>query len=1150
MSADDFQTKYASVMEGMVRSAIAETRKLFETMVDELKAEISTIKKENEALKTKCSQFEIEKSQRDVDARESGPPPGTSGGCEKRDTGVQCELVPVNFLLEHRQPLRQFSLRSREEQSSYDNMVYGLLKDHDYETHGDENSQMTIIVVKPEEEDEPSVDSRQARRHKTDTEEPLADQEGSTGEMRKHAEIEDTDRESSLPRESNQSSNPKQSLVHSLAARKADEEDAPCACGGGSAASTSREKSSSLVKPTPSAEPTASNSDAPASSADICSNLKEDSNAVPANTRHMSQEVMAGSVCVKPLGPSCMSALASEESTMAISTPELTAVHDTASEPTLNLDKETVSSAAQACVSPDDRAIQHEQSTASSTARDESDPHFQITKTQFLAQLAVSPVFQPPQEESTHGSKDAQASCTKTCSGDKTKLQKSSLVIRLRNQLKTPLQAQANRGVLTDTEIAPLNPKKPRIENVSQNKRDTVSIAFGPKNPGNAEDVTAQQKKSNLTPLSPGRAVVCKDSVGLTVGKPAVSWRESRFSEDSASPSKATSDLTPVSLRRSTLRRDACNSGHTKSACVSPRRSRSAKDSTSNIKTKLFPQNPRRSSACTDYTSPKGSKCTSVSPRRSRYNSSNDGISSKQTKATPESSRMSSSNKDGTSSMKTKVPSVSLRSNSTKSAPNSQAPPVSPNSSSSKDTSSAKTSKATSVSIRRPSSTEESESQSPFFSTRLSGSSRNQTSSKLLSQRKSISSTEDSSTQKTKCTSVSPKSSFSELTSVRSYTFTQDGSSTKRMKRKSDSFANTTSQGTWWPKLAKDGASPRKVVESTPKKPRLIQDGTIAKQSVRVVNAKKLAKAAKATTIAKMRSSNQSKLQDGVKRDRLTKSRASCETLKKCSTKAVWTPPRMAACRSPSFDKKRSSFKETRSPRSPNIIIVSPANVSKRSLSLRPQIVSPLQPLAVIGKRLLKNQCGECGRVLSSSAALESHVSLHTGHRPFSCTLCGKTFPDSKGLKRHGRVHRNGRIHVCQQCGKGFVYRFGLTKHLQMVHGKFKPFVCQICSKAFFTRRDVETHIRSHTGEKPFHCNLCEKKFARRVELNVHLRWHNGEKRHWCPYCGKGFLDYNNLKRHKYIHTGEKPHSCPHCPKHFTQSGHLKKHVKNVHKVQ
>lgn len=213
-----------------------------------------------------------------------------------------------------------------------------------------------------------------------------------------------------------------------------------------------------------------------------------------------------------------------------------------------------------------------------------------------------------------------------------------------------------------------------------------------------------------------------------------------------------------------------------------------------------------------------------------------------------------------------------------------------------------------------------------------------------------------------------------------------------------------------------------------------------------------------------------------------------------------------------------------------------------------PPVASPLDPLSFIGTRLLKNQCGKCGQVLASKAALESHVSLHASDQPFSCSLCGKNFTDSASFKRHSRVHRNGRIHVCQQCGKGFVYRFCLTKHINMVHNHIRPFVCHICNKGCFTKLDVEAHIRMHTGEKPFHCHLCDKKFNRRVNLNVHLRRHNGEKRHWCSFCGKGFLDYNHLKRHKYIHTGEKPHSCPHCPKSFTQSAHLKKHVKTVHK--
>ncbi|KAM9770011.1 uncharacterized protein ACNS7B_007265 [Menidia menidia] len=298
--------------------------------------------------------------------------------------------------------------------------------------------------------------------------------------------------------------------------------------------------------------------------------------------------------------------------------------------------------------------------------------------------------------------------------------------------------------------------------------------------------------------------------------------------------------------------------------------------------------------------------------------------------------------------------------------------------------------------------------------------------------------------------------------------------------------------------------------------------------NLKSINALKLAKTAKAKKMAKIKKSKWQKPAEA-------ENRANPE-VKKCRAK-VWYPPTLPPNEVPSTEIRRPP----------------PVKVEYKIplIPFNPDpVVSPLQPLAVIGKHLLRNQCGQCGRTFGSRAGLEAHVVLHGRHQPFCCPLCGKSFPDAKTFKRHGRVHRNGRIHVCRECGKGFVYPFGLTKHEQMVHGRIKPFICQVCNKGFFTKRDVEVHIRIHTGEKPFHCHLCEKKFTRRVELNVHLRWHNGEKRHWCPFCGKGFLDFNNLKRHKYTHTGEKPYTCPHCPKKFTQTGHLKKHVKNVHKGQ
>ncbi|XP_061880432.1 uncharacterized protein LOC133632168 isoform X2 [Entelurus aequoreus] len=362
--------------------------------------------------------------------------------------------------------------------------------------------------------------------------------------------------------------------------------------------------------------------------------------------------------------------------------------------------------------------------------------------------------------------------------------------------------------------------------------------------------------------------------------------------------------------------------------------------------------------------------------------------------------------------------------------------------------------------------------------------------------------------------------------SLGSTNFSGEEQSLKQFTRQSNSLSgNTGLPSSPCADLLKHGLSSSESGETIAKRTRLNKGGS-SSGPVKLQMVQKLAIAAKAKTVAKLNRSKQTKLKNT---DRGTKH----ETGNKCIPQAVWTVPAREAT-------------SLRSPRAQSHADASPPGLSVKT----PPIVPPPEPPSVIGDRLLKNQCGQCGRVLSSSAGLESHMNLHTGHRPFPCTLCRKSFTDAGGLKRHGRVHSNGRSHICQQCGKDFVYKYGLTKHVQVVHTKNKSFVCQFCNKAFFTKSDVDAHVRLHTGEKPFHCHLCEKKFVKKVELNLHLRWHNGEKRHWCPFCGKGFFDYNNWKRHKYIHTGEKPKSCPHCPQHFTQSGHLKKHIRNVHKIQ
>ncbi|XP_076584021.1 uncharacterized protein LOC143319192 [Chaetodon auriga] len=802
-------------------------------------------------------------------------------------------------------------------------------------------------------------------------------------------------------------------------------------------------------------------------STDIRSSLKEASLAVSANTSQMSEvpddiqekASLTAENCIpleespsngyfQPSTPSKVSQPVFEKSPVAINMTEFSAVSGTAAERTSNLDEE-IGIAAQDGVLPNGPSIEEKQSPAlihltSSASKDTSDPQLQMLKTQFLPQLAVSPVEQDTKKTSWSDSIDARASCAEPSTSDKKGLRKKSLMAQLQSHIKMHFQArrsETNPEPHTETETHAVSPKKSRSENDHPNDQNITSepIPLSPKNPGVLEDVTSLKKTSNdPTPIIPRRSGLCVNvEPQMTVNESSVSLRTAVANNESAS----------VSPRRSSSTTESVTSKKIKQTCVRLRRTVSTRNGAS-------PKNTNNSD------SPNNIKTNSVTKR-------------------------TSSSRDGTSPKKTKYTSVSPG---------------------------------------------------------TSGLSKISTSSK-------ISTNESTSVNHRKCT------------------FTKDGSSTKQNKRESNSISprkcstttdgartkntksETYSQSVRWPKLAKDGASPRKAGKSA--SPRLIQDGTCPEINPRVVNAK-LSKAADAKTIAKMKNAKQSELQNGAKTSQLAENSASCKAVKKCTVKAVWTPPRMPTGKTlPAGEKMSVHFPVKKETVSQDRTVIYPPSVPLHPIPVKaPPVVSPLQPLSVIGRRLLKNQCGECGRVLSSSVALESHVSLHKGRRPFSCTLCGKRFADAKGLKRHGRVHRNGRIHMCQKCGKGFVYRFCLTKHLQMVHSRIKPFVCQMCDKGFFTKRDVEAHIRVHTGEKPFHCNLCEKKFARRVELNVHLRWHNGEKRHWCPYCGKGFLDFNNLKRHKYTHTGEKPHSCPYCPKNFTQSGHLKKHVKNVHKIQ
>ncbi|KAL6118193.1 uncharacterized protein ACO6RY_03040 [Pungitius sinensis] len=83
--------------------------------------------------------------------------------------------------------------------------------------------------------------------------------------------------------------------------------------------------------------------------------------------------------------------------------------------------------------------------------------------------------------------------------------------------------------------------------------------------------------------------------------------------------------------------------------------------------------------------------------------------------------------------------------------------------------------------------------------------------------------------------------------------------------------------------------------------------------------------------------------------------------------------------------------------------------------------------------------------------------------KPFPCSVagCERRFSRSDELNRHVRIHTGQ-----------------------------KPFQCTICARSFSRSDHLTTHTRTHTGEKPFSCEVCGKRFARSDERKRHGRVH------------------------------------------------------------